>query len=222
MRRLSFLVLFVLLFPVAVAHAEASQDQDPPTTEDSVDQQASPELPPPEKPAQKTNKPEKPMFSDEREPDLIAFGASSVDFDKDKPYTRSTDFRLEYRFGYSLLSASSSWMNFDIHPIAGIQVATNAQKYGFGGFAFDWILFKHVVVTESESVGFFDSAGAPKPLGSFIEFRSEMEAGWRFDDGLRITAQCSHISNANLTQRNPGEETAGGYVHIPVRMLFGN
>jgi len=157
------------------------------------------------------------------QPDLISLGLGYVDFDKgsDDPHTRSADFRLEYRWGHPLWGAQGSVLDFGIHPLAGIDVSTRSQLYGFGGFAFDFLLWRHFVVTESEAVGLWDSGDA-KPLGSFIEFRSQIEGGWRFDNDVRFTAQVSHISNAGLTHRNPGEEIVGAYLHIPVHTLFGH
>jgi hypothetical protein len=155
------------------------------------------------------------------QPDLISFGADYIDFDKNEPRTQGAGFRLEYRGGHSFYSTGGNTVNFQIHPLGGIDVSTREQLYGFGGFAFDVLMWKHFVFTESEAVGLFDSGDA-KPLGSFIEFRSQAELGYRFDNNIRITAQLSHISNAGLTHRNPGEEMAGGYIHIPVNMLFGH
>lgn len=158
------------------------------------------------------------------QPDLVSFGVSYVDFDKDDnndPRTKSVDFRLEYRWGYSLLSAQNSWLNFGIHPLAGVEASTRAQLYGLGGFGFDFLFWKHLVFTQSEAAGLFDSGDARR-LGSFIEFRSQAELGWRFDNDMRVTAQLSHISNAGLTRQNPGEEIAGVYLHVPTGMLFGH
>jgi hypothetical protein len=153
-------------------------------------------------------------------PNLISLSAGYIDFDKDEPRTRSADFRLEHRWGYSLWSSQNNWLDFGIHPIAGVEFSTRSQLYGFGGLAFDLVFWKHLVFTESEAVGFFDSGDA-KPLGSFIEFRSQAELGYRFDNNMRLTAQVSHISNAGLTHRNPGEEIVGAYFHIPVSSIFG-
>jgi hypothetical protein len=155
------------------------------------------------------------------EPDLLSLGGGDVDFDKNnEPYTRQADFMAEYRWGYSLASSHNSWLDFEIHPLAGAMTSTLHALYGFGGLDFDLLFWKHVVLTESEAVGLFDSGDA-KPMGSFIEIRSMIEAGWRFDDDIRITAQGSHTSNGGLTHRNPGEESFGGYIHIPIRMFFG-
>ncbi len=164
------------------------------------------------------------------QPDLISFGMGYVDFDKSsnptfgrdgEARTQSTDFRLEYRFGYSLWSAQNDWLNFAIHPLVGGEATTHEQLYGFGGLDFDLLFWKHFVLTESETVGLFSNGNA-KLMGSMIEFRSQVEAGWKFDNNVRLTAQISHISNAGIGTHNPGEEIVGGYVHVPVGMIFGN
>ena len=47
------------------------------------------------------------------------------------------------------------------------------------------------------------------------------EIGYRFDNDMRITAEFSHISDANLTRVNPGAEIVGMYVHVPVFYMLG-
>jgi hypothetical protein len=200
MKRIGILVLALVLCPFVAAHAETS-------------------------PATQNNQVPGTTFNT---PDLLLIGAGYTGFDKfnnqysrdGEAHTRATDIRMEYRWGYSLYKGSDDWFDFAIHPLAGGMVSSHKQLYGFGGLDFDFLMWKHLVVTESEAVGLFDSGNA-KPLGSVIEFRSQLESGWRFDNDMRLTAFIGHISNAGITHRNPGEEIAGGYVHIPVKMLFG-
>ena len=54
-------------------------------------------------------------------------------------------------------TAHSDWFDFGIHPLAGVEFSTRSQLYGFGGFGFDLLFWKHIVFTESEVVGLFDS-----------------------------------------------------------------
>jgi hypothetical protein len=58
-------------------------------------------------------------------------------------------------------------------------------------------------------------------MGSFIEFRSTVEAGYKFDDASRLTVAYGHISNAGLTSVNHGAEILTLYYHIPVDKIFG-
>ena len=40
-----------------------------------------------------------------------------------------------------------------------------------------------------------------------MQFRSGIEAGWRFGKGLRVGLELYHLSNAGLEDLNPGEES---------------
>lgn len=154
------------------------------------------------------------------QPDLLSFGLGYMDFDKSESHKQSADFRAEYRWGMSLLPKVSTWFNswdkyVQLHPYVGGEVTSLGALYGLGGLAFDGYIGRHVIFTWSEGVGFF-YPGNMAPMGSFVEFRSQAELGWRFHNEMRITAQISHISNAGITRRNPGAEIAGVYFHIPV------
>lgn len=159
-------------------------------------------------------------------PDSLSFGAGYFDVFQNTPRLEAIDFRLEYRWGYSILSGISGryrkWDRwFQLRPFAGIETSSRGQLYGFGGFLFDFMLGRHVVITPSTAVGVYER-GDGKYLGSFVEFRTGIEAGWRFDNNVRLTGYLAHISNAKMTEQNPGAETMGIYLHIPTRMIFGN
>ncbi len=98
-------------------------------------------------------------------------------------------------------------------------MTSRAQTYGFGGFVFDIMPHKNIVISPNVVVGLYHP-GYGKRLGSFVEFRSTFEAGWRFNNNVRLTAFLSHISNAGITKYNPGGNSAGAYLHIPTSMLF--
>lgn len=160
-----------------------------------------------------------------RQVDLVSFGGGYFDFDKNEAHKQSGDFRLEYRWGTSLLPKISSYFNswdqyVQFHPYAGVEVTTLGALYGSGGWAMDGYIGRHGIFTWSEGVGFYN-AGNMQTLGSFIEFRSQAELGWRFDNESRLTAQISHISNAGITKRNPGAEIVGVYFHVPTTMFCG-
>jgi hypothetical protein len=159
-----------------------------------------------------------------RLPNTLVIGGGLYDFSKNTPQLEAIDFRLEHRWGISLLSAIAghnlrmdSW--FQIHPVLGFETTSRSQAYGFGGLAFDFLVGRHLVLTVSSAVGLYD-AGAGKYQGSIVEFRSMLEAGYRFKNNMRLTAFVSHMSNAHLTNFNPGANTIGGYLHIPVNMIF--
>ena len=91
--------------------------------------------------------------------------------------------------------------------------------YGAGGLLFD-VLLGPVVITPSLGVGLLEE-GDSRELGSVIEFRSMLEIGYAFDNGMRLTGQLSHISNAGLTETNPGVNILGAYLHVPESLLTG-
>jgi len=160
-----------------------------------------------------------------KQPDLISFGLGYMDFDKSETHKQSVDFRGEYRWGLSMLPLISPYFNswdqyVQFHPYAGVEVTTLGAGLASGGWAMDAYLGRHVVFTWSEGVGLYE-AGNMVTLGSFIEFRSQAELGWRFNDESRITGEISHISNAGIGKRNPGAEIVGVYYHVPVASLFG-
>ena len=160
-----------------------------------------------------------------KQPDLVSFSAGYFDFDKDEAHRQAADFRGEYRWGISLLPLISSYFNswdpyVQFHPFAGVETTTLGQLYGLGGWAMDGYIGRHGIFTWSEGVGLYYPGNAVR-LGSFVEFRSQAELGWRFDNEMRLTGQISHISNAGLTQRNPGAEIVGVYFHVPVAVFAG-
>ena len=151
------------------------------------------------------------------EPDLISFAVGYMDFDKSEPKRQSADFRLEYRFGYTFIGGKE----LGFHPFLGFETTSRNMMYGLGGFAMDWNFMHHGIFTWSEGVGYLDS-GDMKSMGGTLQFRSQAELGYRFDNDMRITAEFSHISNAKLTRVNPGAEILGVYVHVPTNYFFGH
>lgn len=160
-----------------------------------------------------------------QQPNMVSFGLGYMDFDKNESHKQSGDFRAEYRWGISMLSAVNPWFKswddyVQFHPFVGVETTTLGALYGAGGWAMDWYICKHAVFTWSEGVGYFDPNDMHR-LGSVVEFRSMAELGYRFDNDMRVTAEVSHISNAHLTNYNPGAEIVGMYVHVPTSMIFG-
>jgi lipid A 3-O-deacylase len=117
-------------------------------------------------------------------------------------------FRGEYHFDNKL------WV---LTPLVGAEVTTAGSLYAYGGFGLDVFIGDHWVLTPNEAAGFWarDSETA-RNLGSWVEFRSGAELDYRFADHSRLGLSIHHISNAGLTQRNPGEEEALVTYSIPL------
>jgi hypothetical protein len=154
-------------------------------------------------------------------PDFFYVGLGAFDFDQDHPHDHAPDFRAEYRWGVSLLPLlSDSFLGVDryvqIHPMAGVEFTAFGAVYGHGGFAVDIPFLRHGLFTWSEAAGLF-ARGAQNPVGSVLEFRSQAELGWRFNNEMRLMGYFSHISNGGLTLLNPGTEVVGAYLAFPLR-----
>lgn len=155
------------------------------------------------------------------EPATLGFSAGYFEVLQHEPKQPAADFRLEYRSAFDMLSlAKAQNSTITIRPFTGVETTSDGALYGLGGFVFDMVFWNHWVVSPNVGVGLF-YGGDGRRLGSFVEFRSTMETGYRFDDGSRLTAAFGHISNAGLTGTNPGTEILSFYYHVPVAALFG-
>ena len=137
------------------------------------------------------------------DPPLIALGAGGYDFDHRQP---ATEFRGEYRFAQGL---------FFIKPMIGALGTSRGTVYAYGGLRADFVFFDHYVLMPNAAVGWFHR-GNGKNLGSPVEFKTGVELAWRFDGGARVGLAFDHISNAGLTQTNPGTEQLLLMVSLPL------
>lgn len=128
----------------------------------------------------------------------------------------AVDFRLEYRFGTSLLPAIEPFAT--LRPFVGLEATSDAAVYGVGGILLD-VTFGQVFVTPSFGAGLY-SRGNGKDLGHAVEFRSQIEVGYEFANEMRLSLAYSHLSNAGLDDRNPGADVIGAYFHVPVSRIF--
>ena len=64
----------------------------------------------------------------------------------------------------------------------------------------------NVIFTPSFGVGYYDD-GSGKELGNEIQFRTNLEISYELKNDNRIGLSFSHISNANIGDKNPGVET---------------
>ena len=145
------------------------------------------------------------VFQDD--PDYIAGGFGYFDFiEQDEP---SVEFRLEYRSDFAL------WF---VKPWAGLLVNTDGGLWGGGGIHMDLHL-ADFVITPSFGVGGY-SRGDSVDLGDVLEFRSQIELSYQFENRSRMTLYFSHLSNAGIGDRNPGTEMIGLYYMVPSDWLF--
>lgn len=150
------------------------------------------------------------MAQDSADPSYMSFGAGIWDVTQDDDM--ATDFRVEYRHGDPLF--------WKIKPWGGVEFTTDGSVWGGAGILADFKPADNIYITPSFGVGLYAQGGSDKDLDHPIEFRSQLEAGYEFNNTHRLGVAFGHISNANLGDDNPGTEILNVYYHIPVGSLF--
>ncbi len=149
---------------------------------------------------------------------LISLGIGGTDILADQSRA-AVGFRLDYRSALSLLPFFDAY--FKLQPWAGIETTSRQSIWGGGGIQLEVPLGPHWVLTPNAGVGAYGQ-GNGKDLGSVVEFRSTFEGGYVFDNGTRLVASFSHMSNAGITRHNPGTEAAMISFQIPLARLNGH
>lgn len=127
-------------------------------------------------------------------------------FDLNRKQKEAGEFRAEYWSDYKL------WF---LHPFAGAMLTTTDSGYGYAGLRADLFFGRRWVVSGAEAVGAY-ARGDGKNLGDVLEFRSEAEFAYRFDDRGRLGLAFYHISNAGFGKINPGTEILSLFYAIPL------
>ena len=128
------------------------------------------------------------------DPDFLALAIGGYNINDNET---SAEFRIEYRSKRKYLF---------LKPMIGLLGNSDGGIYGYGGVNLDLFLGKRWVVMPNFAIGGY-RRGSSKDLGSVIEFRSGLEIAYRFDDRSRLGIAFSHISNAGISDNNPGTES---------------
>lgn len=145
------------------------------------------------------------------DPDFVSFGAGYFDVNRQKD--EGAEFRLEYRSDYKF------WY---LKPFVAVAGATSGHGFVGAGVLMDIYLGRRFVVTPSFAPHFYVGGDDDLDLDYPLEFRSQIEFAYRFDDRSRLGLAVSHYSNASLGDTNPGTETVSVYYSVPFDKLFGD
>lgn len=132
-------------------------------------------------------------------------------FDMNRRKEEAAEFRLEYRSDYKL------WV---FKPFGGIMATSDGASYYYAGILMDIYLGRRFVVTPSFAPGAYVKGGG-YDLGHVVEFRSQLEVAYRFDDRSRLGVSFSHMSNASIGDSNPGTESLMLNYSIPFDKITG-
>ena len=153
--------------------------------------------------------------------DVFSIGIYDVKIDNSSS-DEAIDYRYERRFDKSILDIGPKEDNFFfLKPFLGIEMTSDSASYFIAGIYLDdnvGDLIKNetnnFIFTPSFGFGYYND-GSGKKLGNSIEFRTSFEVSYRLKDNKRIGLGISHISNANIGDKNPGVEIISFSYHVP-------
>jgi lipid A 3-O-deacylase len=144
------------------------------------------------------------------DPAFLVFGAGYFDFNKQDD--TAVEFRLEYHSDYKFLG---------FKPFGGVTGTTDESYFFYAGIMMDLYWGRRWVTSLSVAPGYYEK-GNGRDLGHHFEIRSQFELAYRFDNRSRLGVSVSHMSNASISDSNPGQETVSVNYSFPINKLFGN
>ncbi len=130
------------------------------------------------------------------DPALLSFGLGAFDFNRQKD--QGAEFRLDYRSDYKLGI---------FKPFVTAAGVSNGMSFLGAGVLVDVYFGRRFVVTPSFAPTWWRGKTNGLDLGHGLEFRSQIEFAYRYDDRSRLGLAISHSSNVSLGDTNPGTET---------------
>jgi lipid A 3-O-deacylase len=138
------------------------------------------------------------------DPSFLTFGVGNFDFNREKD--EGAEFRLDYRSDYKL---------WHFKPFLTAAVVTNGMTFFGAGLLLDVYFGNRIVLTPSIAPTLWHGKTDDLDLGHVLEFRSQIDFAYRFDDRSRLGLAISHSSNASLSDTNPGTESLMVNYSIP-------
>ena len=152
---------------------------------------------------------------------VFGLGIYDVKFDGSEK-NQATDFRYEYRSDKSLFDIGPEEDNFFfLKPFFGVEFTNDSASYFLTGIYVEENLGElfegdksKLFFTPSFGAGIYDD-GSGKKLGNDLQFRTSFEISYELKNKNKIGISLSHISNANLADKNPGVEILSLSYHVP-------
>ena len=125
----------------------------------------------------------------------------------------ATDLRYERRFDNTIVDIGPEKDNFFyLKPFVGIELTSDSAFYLVSGIYLEDNIGALVTgkennwnFTPSFGAGYYEDGNGLK-LGNNVEFRTTLEFSYQLFNKDRIGISLSHISNANIGNKNPGVE----------------
>lgn len=143
------------------------------------------------------------------DPAFLTVGVGWFDFNRQKD--DGAEVRVDLRSDYKL------WIFKPFLTAAGV---SNGMSFVGGGVLIDVYFGDRFVVTPSFAPTWWRGKTDELDLGHGLEFRSQIEFAYRFDDRSRLGLAVSHSSNASIDNTNPGTETLMLNYSVPLGRWF--
>jgi len=144
------------------------------------------------------------------DPAFVSIGAGTYDWNRKKD--EGIEVRVEYRH-------NKKFFGF-LKPFVAVAATNSSNSFFIGAGVLSDIYFgKRLVLTPSFAPHYYHGGNKKLNLDYALEFRSQIELAYRFDDRSRLGIAVSHYSNASLGKTNPGTEAAQIYYSIPVNFF---
>lgn len=142
------------------------------------------------------------------DPAYLSMGVGTYDWNRQKD--EGVEVRVEYRHDKKFFGMLKPFV------AAAVSKNTSTQAFLGAGVLMDIYLGKRFVVTPSFAPYLHTGGNDKLDLDYGLQFRSQVELAYRFDDRSRLGLAVSHYSNASLGKSNPGTESAILYYSHPV------
>ena len=138
----------------------------------------------------------------------LAISAAAFDvLQKDKT---SLEGRIEYRL------YKKDWV---VNPFSGVMTNIHDAFHIYFGFLLDIPISEKITLTPSFAPGLYFE-GKSKRLGFSVQFRSQLELSFKLEDESKLGVSFNHISNASLSDSNPGVESFALTYIVPFDMIL--
>ena len=144
--------------------------------------------------------------ADEGDNNYLRVGAGYFDLLESENHDKTGEAHVEYISGTEY---------FYFKPFVGVMGTGDSAGYVYAGIRYDWEVTDNIIIAPSFAPGIYTD-GDGKDLGHAIEFRSAIEVAYEFENEMRLGTSLYHLSNASISDRNPGVEVLAVHLSIPV------
>ncbi|MEE8526591.1 MAG: acyloxyacyl hydrolase [Thermoanaerobaculia bacterium] len=134
-----------------------------------------------------------------------AFSVGKFDIARD---AKPLEGGIQYRFRPLAL-----W-SVPLTPMVGVSATEDGSAWIYAGLRYDFELSERWALTPNLAVSLYDEGDKGKDLGHVVEFRSGLEISYRLGKnrgggptGPRIGLLFYHLSNASISEDNPGSNS---------------